>query len=298
MTGSTYCFELADGQEWDVTSDSAARPWADRFAKVMRLKSGAPAGGKKLIFTIRDPDGQKNNEAVYGDFRIIRILHYNGSGYICQVSGEDDREMNILQVALSLYPVYQNTIGLGGMPMHAGLIERDGNGVLLAAQGNTGKSTCCRRVPDPWRALCDDEALVVMGSQKDYRVHPFPTWSEYYWKVSEKSWNIRQHVSLSSIMFLEQAKTDSIVPLGPGKAALSIYNASLQCCSRFMQLSGEKTALQKSRLFQNACDMAKKIPAYALRVSLTGRFWEEIESVPGIWASDIRGSGSRQVTEV
>jgi hypothetical protein len=32
-------------------------------------------------------------------------------------------------------------------------------------------------------------------------------------------------------------------------------------------------------LFNNACELAKAVPAYILRVSLEGRFWEEMEKV-------------------
>jgi len=278
-----YYLKLADGQEWLVTADEAARPLAEQLAAVMRLERRAAADGKKIIFARSDHgDRRVKDEAVYCDFTIMRILHYNGSGFVCQTVDYGSEDVKILQEALSLYPIYGSAISRGGMPMHAALIEREGKGVLLAARGSTGKSTCCRRVPAPWHALCDDESLIVMDDRKNYRVHPFPTWSEYYWKTSEKKWDVQEHVALSAIMFLEQAKADSIVPIGPGKAALSIYEASLQACARFIKSPCVDRDMYKTRLFSNACEVAARVPAFILGVSLDGRFWDEIEQATGI----------------
>ena len=62
----------------------------------------------------------------------------------------------------------------GGLPFHATLLEYQGQGIILAAPGGTGKSTCSRRVPPPWRACCDDEVLVVEGPGRPLPGTPFP----------------------------------------------------------------------------------------------------------------------------
>jgi hypothetical protein len=36
---------------------------------------------------------------------------------------------------------------------------------------------------------------------------------------------------------------------------------------------------RKTKLFENATELAKAVPAFRLQVSLEGRFWEEMEKV-------------------
>ena len=171
----------------------------------------------------------------------------------------------------------------GGLPFHAGLVELDGLGVLLAASGDKGKSTCCRRLPDYWKPLCDDEALVVLDKQKKYRVHPFPTWSDYLWNRSKKTWKVQYSVPLSGVFFLEQSEADEVVPVGEGQATVLLSESAMQICQKFWKsLDREDQRLFRKELFNNACEMAKQIPAYLLRVSRNGRFWEKIEQVLGL----------------
>ena len=180
----------------------------------------------------------------------------------------------------TLLPIYQRSICLGGLPMHAGLAELDGQGILLAAPGDTGKSTCCRRLPEYWHPLGDDESLVVVDRKNKYRAHPFPTWSEYLWKRSEKTWNVQYSVSLAAIFFLEPSETDAVEPLGEGHAAVLMTESAAQIYEKFWRSSDEKDQRKnRGELFNNACKMAKRIPCYRLYVSLHGRFWEKMEEV-------------------
>jgi hypothetical protein len=43
-------------------------------------------------------------------------------------------------------------------------------------------------------------------------------------------------------------------------------------------VSEEERAI-KEKIFENACALAGTMPAFRLRVSLEGRFWEEMERV-------------------
>ena len=143
-----------------------------------------------------------------------------------------------------------------------------------------GKSTCCRRLPPPWQILCDDETLIVRDDQKRYLVHPFPTWSNLFRQVSEQTWNVQQHLPLSAIFFLDQSKHNEVVPLGGGEAAILINQSVKQICSLiYSSFSSKGERKVRRRLFDNACELAKTIPVFTLRVSLTGQFWKEIEKV-------------------
>jgi SynChlorMet cassette protein ScmC len=153
-------------------------------------------------------------------------------------------------------------------------------GVLLVGSADSGKSTCCRRLPSPWQALCDDETLITVRGQKEYRAHPFPTWSDCLRREPKRSWNVQKHVHLSAIFFLEQAPIDEALPIGEGRAAALIMRSATEVCHRGYQSleSSEKRGRQKE-LFTNACELARAVPAFTLRFSLTGRFWVEMERV-------------------
>ena len=95
---------------------------------------------------------------------------------------------------------------------------------------------------------------------------------------------------LSAIIFLEQSGTDTIEPLGEGHAAVLITKSASQIYEKFWRKS-DQTDQRKFReeLFNNACKMAKQIPAYRLGVSLNGRFWEKMEEVKYDGAFNPRG---------
>jgi SynChlorMet cassette protein ScmC len=199
---------------------------------------------------------------------------------ICQIGCGEGHELDIIQMWLSLYHFYQQAQDSGGLPLHAALVERNGNGVLLAGSGNAGKSTCCRRLPPSWQALCDDETLIVRDGQKRYHAHPFPTWSDYLCERSEPTWNIQRHLPLSAIFFLEQSETDEVISIGQGQAAIFIHQSATHVCQwRWINLDCEEERSLRKKLFGNAGELAKVIPAFKLRVSLNGRFWEEMEKV-------------------
>jgi SynChlorMet cassette protein ScmC len=215
------------------------------------------------------------------DFRLLRLWsHDDVPDVICEIRGEDNHEQDIIRMWCSLHPIYQSCQESGGLPLHAALIERDGEGILLAGHGGAGKSTCCQRLPSPWHALCDDESLIVRDGQERYFAHPFPTWSDYLWKRSERTWNVQQFLPLAAIFFLEQADTDEAIPIGQGQAATFINQLAMDICQRnWRHLDRKEETVQRKQFFENACQLAKAAPAFILRITLTGRFWEEIEKI-------------------
>jgi SynChlorMet cassette protein ScmC len=133
-----------------------------------------------------------------------------------------------------------------------------------------------------WKPLCDDETLVVLDKQKKYRAHPFPTWSDYFWKRAENTWNVQYSVPLGGVFFLQQSETDEVVSLGEAEAAILMNESAIQVCQKFWRrLDRENLRKLRRELFNNASEMAKRIPAFILRVSLHGRFWEEMEKALG-----------------
>jgi SynChlorMet cassette protein ScmC len=295
---SGYCIRLANGQVWNMVATIGATSWLEKLASIMELEVCDRNGYPKLVFIRREKDKERQwnlicsvdpnievNLARRGwkayEFPAIRIwFHRRLPDVLCEIGDEAKHEVDFIRKWLALYPIFQMAQSSGGLPFHAGLVERDGRGVLLAASGNTGKSTCCRRLHSPWHSLCDDETLVVRDNLKRYLAHPFPTWSVHLWRKSEQTWNVEEHVPLSAIFFLEQAETDEVIPMGQGKAAASMIQSAMQVCDRFWSnLNDAELRAHRKKVFENACELAKSVSAFKLRVSLTGRFWEEIEKV-------------------
>lgn len=165
--------------------------------------------------------------------------------------------------------------------MHAALIEYRGKGIIIAGPSGAGKSTCCRRVPTSWRALCDDEVLVVRGDNGLYYAHPFPTWSEYFQGGSKKrTWNIGYNLPLAGFFFLNQANVDKAEPMGKGNASILIYKSSNHVFNRSWRgLKARKASEERRAAFENSCVLSKSVPAFLLKTTLNGNFWKEIEKV-------------------
>jgi SynChlorMet cassette protein ScmC len=294
-----YLLRLGNGQGWQLSSTATVRPEIVELGRIMGLKSCEPNGYPKLIFTRKEWGKTKSEETIrrmdkdievdlrrlgwkVHDLWLVRLWsHDDVPHFICEIRNEEgDYGPSILSMRLSMCPIYQQVQDSGGLPLHAGLVERDGKGVILAAPRNTGKSSCCSRFPSPWRALCDEETLVVRDDQKQYLAHPFPTWSDHVVKRCEKTWNVQRHVPPAAIFFLEQAEADEVVLVGQGEAAALINQSGMQVCRRFWNnLAYEDLNTRKKKLFENACELSKAVPTFKLRVSLQGRFWEEMERV-------------------
>jgi SynChlorMet cassette protein ScmC len=292
-----YQMQLGDGRGWQISAEDELRSWTEKFATIMELRAFKSTAYPKLIFirkksqnvqTEEPPCQRKENvagELGKNGWRVQEIYNVRFwsksdlSDIVCEL-GSDNKSLDLVMMRHSLYPIYQGVIDSGGLPFHAGLIECEGKGVLLAAQRNTGKSTCCRRLPKPWKALCDEETIIVRNGQKQYQAHPFPTWSNKFIKHSEQTWNVERHFSLAAVFFLEQAPIDAAIPLGRGEAAVSIYQSAMQVLYRYWHnLDPLELRVRNKDLFANSCKLAKTVPTFKLRVSLKGRFWEEIERV-------------------
>jgi len=201
---------------------------------------------------------------------------------ICEIDFIADRPGQIHQMRRSLLPVYIDALLAGGLPVHGGLVEIGGEGVILAGRSGEGKSTACRRLPPPWRVLGDDLCLVVRDVFGHYRVHPLPTWSAFGENGSSGVCRSGSSVPLRAVIFLEQAQEDECPDLKKSTAAISLAGSALEVFRSIdFEFPRKEEVTVKKGLYDSASSIAMGIPAYLLRLSLTGRFWEKIEEVLG-----------------
>lgn len=287
----SYQLVLADGSGWHITSDAKLSSWLNEFAGILGLRAGNGTGDAQLKFIIasgcngnaENVSTEKPQSTEWKSYRqpSLNLCHdIPLQNFICEIDGsKNDGDMKFVNMWISLQSIYLKAIENGGIPLHAALIERDGKGFLIAAEGDTGKSTCARRLQDIWKPLCDDETLVIL-SKGIYRAHPFPTWSDYIFMRARNSWCVEYSVPLTAIFFLEQSQKDEVQPLSKAETALMINSSAKQVCNHFLRDSGiHEQRIHSIRIFENSCKLAEKIPAFILKASEEGRFWEEMEKV-------------------
>jgi SynChlorMet cassette protein ScmC len=279
MTGS-YCLELSGGLGWNISASPEASGWVNEFARILSLRACRGEMYPNLIVDRRHETGASEGEIVLGT-RFVHFYRQAGRADIsCNIGDEEGEKREFYKMWEFLLPVYEGVMLEGGLPIHAALLENNGKGILLCGLGGTGKSTCARRVPSPWRALSDDECLIVKNGEDSYMVHPLPTWSDYLLKRSAPVWDVSQSSSLSGIFFLKQADIDEAVPLGRGEASMRIYDASRQVCQYVRMIKGkDEERARNVKALDNIAGLVQKVPSYILNFSISGNFWEEIERV-------------------
>ena len=294
-----YGITLSHDQRWQMIATQTEKELLRQMAFIMELTPCGSNEDPKLLLASYDSNLKeclktiaasypnkatyrwKNSWKTYMAPYLHQWYHPALPDIICRVLPELNRERKIVALCQALYPVYAGVIDSGGLPLHSALIERHGAGILLIGPGETGKSTCCSRIPLPWRPLSDDETLLVVNEKKQYLAHPFPTWSNHLLNRSDRrTWNVQRHIRLAAIFFLKQADEDEVEPMGQGQAAVGLNRSAVQILERYLRnVTPEEERKIRLKTIENACGFAQSIPAYTLRFTRTGAFWEEIEKV-------------------
>ncbi|MFZ2088040.1 MAG: SynChlorMet cassette protein ScmC [Desulfobaccales bacterium] len=282
-----FSLQLGDGNRWWLAGLPPANAWLATVAPIMKLGQGKANGANLMVFFEGEALAEKLQGLVAADpgwrnadNNSLRFWFRTDSPDLLISSNTPFSELSYFTcIRYPLEFVYRQSIKQGGLPCHAALGEYQGQGVLLTAKSGTGKSTCYRRLPPTWQARCDDAALLVLGPDGRYLAHPFPTWSDYVLARAKKTYRSQVPSPLAGIFFLEQASQDACLPMKPSEAVLETLTAAQVMMARFLWCCGPEEARSiRTALFANAIDLFRKVPAFRLRVSLTGRFWEQIEA--------------------
>jgi len=293
-----YALELADGCVWVFAASEGVRGWLDELARIMELRPAEEKGTHQIYFsgagdlkasnsagTIQSEPADKDGWRFYKNGGINRIWRHETIPTVHMDLNEAfvaHPEIKYINMWSALREIHRYAlIKADGTPMHAALAAYQGRGVLIAAPGETGKSTCCRRLPGYWQTLCDDQALVLRDRNGGFRAHPFPTWSDHLWRESKNSWTVERTVPLAALFFLEQAAVDEVLPLNePTQTVLKLFQSAKEIWEpAWARIERKEKAGQLSMLFRNVSQLGRVVPAFRLRATLDGEFWKEMEAV-------------------
>ncbi len=292
-----YACTLADGQRLTLCFEEDLGAWADRFAAVTGLERARECTSP-ACFVGRETAGGPGRPGAGDDvveyaLPWVRLRCRPESGAVAcglldresdgelgasirlKQRGDELRIREIIQMDGVLYGIFLHALRSGGLPLHAALVSLDGAGYLIAGRGNAGKTTCTRRVPPPWQPWCDDLVL-AMRTGAGYRAHALPTWSDHIRDAGGgERRRFDRHVPIAAVFFLEQSAVDEAVPVSPGAAAAALYRSAADKCDLLCSAgdSGGVAALRR-QVFLNAWSLAAAVPAFRLRATLEGRFWE------------------------
>lgn len=202
----------------------------------------------------------------------------DGTDLVTEITpySRDDPKEDIIRMMLAIQSLYLAVWPRGGIPVHAAMLEKNNQAILIAAPGGTGKSTCARRIPPPWTAPCDDSVL-LLPYKGEYYAHPLPTWSDHLIRGDyDQKWDVGHAVPVTGLWFLEHSEEDSLSTLGKGEAATRLYQSAVQITGPCVRKpdNAELYADWHTALFHRCCDAVSHLSCGILRVSLTGKFWE------------------------
>lgn len=272
---------LADGQQWLIRPvDDRAAVIVAELGEVMGLGPGV--GGRELCVAVCEESERPDLEA--------------GGAVVCRIGPAVNRETVVVQMRRIASQVAREAMARGGLLFHGALAEYRGNGFLMAGPSEVGKSTASRRLPPPWNSLSDDMTLVVRDGNGRFWAHPWPTWSRFLYGGPGGSWAVERAVPLRAIFFLDQSPVDRLEPIrGTQVTALAMESAEeLAREVLFVMTDPDAVRMLCSKALGVAKALASAVPAYSLKLSLDGRFWDEIERVLPAGGPPETGAESRR----
>jgi SynChlorMet cassette protein ScmC len=278
--------QLADGVVRALSAqDTFASMIVKRMCEIMRIKVSHNIPYYRFIIKTGKHIGYlnglkpkgfgKNSELSFG-FSGNQIDNPDNTAtcQIIEASGPASVIKSMIFIACGLAHQYEKT---GGLLLHGALAEHQGKGIILVGPGGGGKSTASRRLKPPWSSLSDDITLVVKDMLGQYWAHPWPTWSDIILGRG-RSWDVQRAVPLQGLFFLRHSEYDRVEQIG-GWQTCTLLIESTEQISGILWLGMENDQIRKTRLlrFENAGELTRIIPNYALQISKDGEYWQRIE---------------------
>lgn len=275
--------DLADGRRWLIRPvDEEAAVIVAELGKVMRLGPGKV--GRELCVAAWSESARSEAEVGCAAMCYLADMKPGPSPSLT------DRDMQAIQMDRIASLIAREALVRGGLLLHAALAEYEGSGFIMAGPSGIGKSTASRRLPSPWRSLCDDMTLVVRDGKGDFWAHPWPTWSRFYCGGPGGSWAVEDAKPLRASFFLDRSPADQLEPVNATRATALILGSAVNLAreaARPADVNAGRTLCSEGVSVAKA--LAAAVPAFLLKLSLDGRFWEEIERVLPVGA--LPGSG-------
>ena len=255
-----------------LAADNNAAAVIAALARAMRLEEG-PCQGRKVFVYTGEQDISKPK---------IHIPADEHEPILCTINPYDTEDLLYIQVEQVAQAVAADVICRGGALIHGGLCSLNGHGAIMAGRGGIGKTTASGRLPAPWISYCDDSSLIIPNrcgtTSNTYIAHPWPTWSRFYWGGAGGNWSVEEKIPLAILFFLSQTESDHLEPLDKYQAKSMLIDTieHVTRSSRKKDKDKEDFVLQ---CIKSAGNIATAVPAYRLGVSLTGKFWREMEGV-------------------
>ncbi len=272
-----------DNLSWQLITGKTDKDFIDNLTGIMNLQPGQAVS--KLIISrgkveeiIKKYHPFKENWKEYKNSYIRYFIHNISKDILCEVIIKKGEEADFLLAKHGLfYPVFNEIISCGGLPIHSTLLEKKGEGILLVGTNSSGKSTCAKIIQKPWRALSDDISLMLNG-----KAHPFPTWTNFTTKKYEKKkrWNVKRSVPIKALFFLEKYEKDEVLPIEKDKALMLLNQSIYEAMPGYIQsLSKEDVRIFRIKVFNNVCNFIKPLPVFTLKFTKDGQYWKKIEEV-------------------
>jgi len=273
-----YQLLLAGRKGWCLRAEEGVREWLDTLAGIMGLERTSCRDSYPIFFKLSPGISCPPRDPPSYDFRCVRIWMSEGETIVEVWNPAEQSEIFFMNMWWAIFPVYLDAIETGGLPLHGGLAGIDGRGIVIAGPGGVGKTTHIGRLPAPWRAYSDDETLLVSTPDSKYHTHPFPTWSDYLHGRRNSRFMVNHSLPARAIFFLEQSYMDEVIPLNALDATGLLCASAMQVCNRyFNHLSIDLRRRLRLAIFENACNISKRLPSFILRVKRDETFWLRIE---------------------
>lgn len=280
---TSYSFNLPQPFGWKINGVGFGAELVDQLQQIMQLsRMSEDASGITVMprshYDVL-PEAQRNRMSVFYSRKAVRLFRQDHSAQWFLVLPEDilfDRNTRVVLMWLILHPFLLQCLANGGLPVHASCAARNGRSIMVAAAGDTGKTTTVRRLKSPWQELCDDCALLLPHGQ-GFELHPLPTWSEFIYGTNpHSSWNFEKGAALDAIFFLRQADQDRAEALTVPVATMRLYSSALEAMGSWQKQFAPDL---KTKIFETAATIARLTPAFILHATLQGDVQKSIENV-------------------